>query len=92
MRNNSLQVIDVRSPDEWAAGHLRGAIHIPLAALPERLGEIDAGKPVVVHCQGGGRSAIAASYMKSRGLRTVANLRGGFEAWLADDLPVEREG
>lgn len=90
-KNSSLQVVDVRSPDEWVQGHLPGAIHIPLAALPERLGEIDADKPVVVHCQGGGRSAIAASYMKSHGLRSVANLRGGLDAWLADDLPVERE-
>ncbi|HEU4747695.1 MAG TPA: rhodanese-like domain-containing protein [Gemmatimonadaceae bacterium] len=91
MKSNSLQVVDVRSPDEWSAGHLPGAIHIPLAALPDRFGEIDAGKPVVVHCQGGGRSAIAASYLKSHGLRSVANLRGGFDAWVADDLPVERE-
>ncbi|HLA14126.1 MAG TPA: rhodanese-like domain-containing protein, partial [Gemmatimonadaceae bacterium] len=85
------QLIDVRSPEEWSAGHLPGAIHIPLAALPERLGEIDDGKPVVVHCQGGGRSAIAASYLKSHGVRSVANLRGGFDAWLAGDLPVERD-
>ena len=91
MKNDSLQLVDVRSPDEWSGGHLPGAIHIPLAALPERLGEVDAGKPVVVHCQGGGRSAIAASYMKSHGVRSVANLRGGFDAWLAGDLPVERD-
>lgn len=91
LKSNSLQVIDVRAPDEWSAGHLPGAIHIPLAALPERLGEIGADKPVVVHCQGGGRSAIAASYLKSHGLRNVANLRGGFDAWRGDGLPVERE-
>jgi len=90
MKGNSLQLVDVRSPDEWFAGHLPGAIHIPLAALPERIGELDAGTRTVVHCQGGGRSAIAASYLKSHGLRRVANLRGGFEAWVAGDLPVER--
>lgn len=86
----SLQVIDVRSPEEWSAGHLPGAVHIPLAALPVRLGEIDARAPVVVHCQGGGRSAIAASYLKSHGVERVSNLTGGFDAWLKEDLPVER--
>jgi len=89
-KNNSLQLIDVRSPDEWVEGHVPGAIHIPLAALPDRLGEVDAGAPIVVHCQAGGRSAIAASYLKSHGRQSVANLKGGFEAWVANDLPVER--
>ena len=89
-RRDSLQVIDVRSPEEWAAGHVPGARHIPLAALPQRLGEIDASTPIVVHCQGGGRSAIAASYLQSHGVERVANLRGGFDAWLKHDLPVER--
>lgn len=87
----SLQVIDVRSPEEWFAGHLPGAVHIPLAALPDRLTEIDASAPVVVHCQGGGRSAIAASYLKSHGVETVLNLTGGFDAWVTHGLPVERE-
>jgi len=90
-RDGGVQIIDVRSPEEWASGHLPGAVHIPLAALPDRVAEIDAGTPVVVHCQGGGRSAIAASFMKSKGLDSVANLEGGFDAWRARDLPVERD-
>jgi hydroxyacylglutathione hydrolase len=90
-KDGGVQIIDVRSPDEWAAGHLPDAVHIPLAALPDRVGEIDPGTPVVVHCQGGGRSAIAASFLKSKGLDGVANLEGGFEAWRARELPVERD-
>ncbi|MDQ3673202.1 MAG: rhodanese-like domain-containing protein [Gemmatimonadota bacterium] len=90
-REASLQVIDVRSPEEWLAGHMPGALHIPLAALPDRLDEIDANTPVVVHCQGGGRSAVAASYLKSHGVESVANLTGGFDAWVANGLAVERE-
>ena len=89
-REPSLQVVDVRSPEEWSVGHIPGALHIPLAALPDRLGEVDASAPVVVHCQGGGRSAIAASYLKSHGISRVANLTGGFDAWLKEDLPAER--
>jgi hydroxyacylglutathione hydrolase len=90
-KDGGVQIIDVRSPEEWSSGHLPGAIHIPLAALPDRIGDIDPAKPVVVHCQGGGRSAIAASFLKSKGLDGVANLEGGFEAWRARDLPVERD-
>lgn len=90
-RDGGVQIIDVRSPEEWASGHLPGAIHIPLAALPDRVGEIDPATPVVVHCQGGGRSAIAASFMKANGIDGVANLEGGFDAWRARDLPVERD-
>jgi hydroxyacylglutathione hydrolase len=86
-----LQVVDVRAPDEWSAGHVPGALHIPLAALPDRLGEIDATSPVVVHCKGGGRSAIAASFLETRGFTQVANLAGGFDAWTANNLPVERQ-
>jgi hydroxyacylglutathione hydrolase len=86
-----VQIVDVRAPDEWAAGHLPGALHIPLAALPDRLAEIDAGTPVVLHCKGGGRSAIAASFLAAHGYGDVANLTGGFDAWAAERLPVERE-
>ena len=85
-----LQVVDVRAPDEWSTGHLPRALHIPLAALPDRLDEIDATSPVVVHCKGGGRSAIAASFLEARGFTQVANLAGGFDAWTANKLPVER--
>jgi hydroxyacylglutathione hydrolase len=90
-RERSLQVVDVRSPDEWSSGHLPGALHIPLAALPDRLREIDASAPVVVQCQGGGRSAIAASFMLAHGVDSVANLEGGYAAWTASGLPVERD-
>lgn len=86
---NEAQVIDVRSPDEWSHGHLPGARHIPLAALPDRLDEIDPSRPVVLHCRGGGRSAIASSLLMSRGLTNVANLKGGYDAWVAQGLPTE---
>ena len=87
---NGAQVIDVRSPEEWSHGHLPGAIHIPLAALPDRLDEIDPSRPVVLQCRGGGRSAIASSLLMSRGLTNVANLKGGYDAWVAQGLPTQR--
>lgn len=83
-------VVDVRARSEWEAGHLPGALHIPLPELEERLGEIPEGRPVVMQCQGGGRSAIAASLLQARGRDAVANLSGGYGAWAAEGLPVER--
>jgi len=80
---NNVQVIDVRSPEEWSRGHLPNAIHIPLALLPDRVGELDASAPIVLHCQGGGRSSIATSFLQSRGLTNVSNLAGGLDSWVA---------
>jgi len=85
-----IQVVDVRAPDEWSRGHLPGAIHIPLAALPERVGELDASVPIVLHCKGGGRSSIAASFLQSKGIGGVSNLAGGYEGWVAEGFEVER--
>jgi hydroxyacylglutathione hydrolase len=89
---NGAQVIDVRSPEEWSHGHLPGAVHIPLAALPDRLDEIDPSRPVVLQCRGGGRSSIATSLLMSRGLTNVANLKGGYDEWVAEGLPTETPG
>jgi hydroxyacylglutathione hydrolase len=86
---NGLQVVDVRSPEEWTGGHLPGAIHIPLAQLPDRIGELDVAASIVVHCRGGGRSSIATSFLKSQGAADVSNLAGGFDAWLALGFEVE---
>ena len=88
---NGLQVVDVRSPEEWSKGHVPGAIHIPLALLPDRIGELDASAPIVLHCRGGGRSSIATSFLQSQGVATVSNLAGGFDAWVAQGFKVESE-
>jgi hydroxyacylglutathione hydrolase len=78
-----------RGATEWAAGHLPGAIHIPLGYLAERLEQIPAGRPVVVQCQSGSRSSIAASILQRAGLGNVSNLSGGIAAWAGAGLPVE---
>jgi hydroxyacylglutathione hydrolase len=86
----AVQVVDVRSPDEWNRGHLRGAIHIPLAALPERVAELDPSVPIVLHCKGGGRSSIATSFLQARGIHNVSNLTEGYEGWVAEGYEVEK--
>lgn len=82
-------VIDVRSAAEWEAGHIAGAVHIPLGELPRKAGTVPRERPVIVHCQGGARSAIAASLLQADGVPDVLNLAGGFNEWRAAGLPVE---
>jgi hydroxyacylglutathione hydrolase len=86
--SGEVTVVDVRNASEWAHGHLPGALHIPLGLLAERFGEIPHGRPAVVQCQGGARSAIAASVLLSHGVRDVINLRGGYEEWRREALPI----
>ncbi len=88
LERNEATVIDVRAPDEWVAGHLPGVQNIPLSHLMERLREVPTDKPVVLHCQGGGRSSIAASLLQAHGVRQVLNMAGGFGAWQQARLPV----
>jgi hydroxyacylglutathione hydrolase len=90
--SGGVNVVDVRGAAEWEAGHLPGVPNVPVGYLAERLAELPAGRPVVVHCQGGARSAIAASVLQANGVRNVVNLTGGYQEWVAGGLPVEREG
>ncbi len=76
-------VVDVRSEAEHAGGHIEGSLNIPLTHLDERIGEIPTGRPVAVHCEGGYRSAIAASLLQKMGRRDVRDMVGGYKAWLA---------
>lgn len=85
-------VLDVRDRHEWNAGHLPGVPNIPLGELPDRMDEIPGGRPLVLHCQGGGRSAIAASVLQAHGIDDVINLVGGFGAWKEQGHPVEHGG
>jgi len=88
-RSGAVHVIDVRGASEWDAGHLPGVLNIPLATLRARLAEIPRDQPVILHCQAGGRSAIAAALLRAEGLTRVINLRGGFTAWRNAGLAVE---
>jgi hydroxyacylglutathione hydrolase len=87
--DNNVQIVDVRGPDEWRRGHLPGAMHIPLAALPERIGELNTAAPIVLHCKGGGRAAIAASFLQARGITNVSSLVEGYDGWVKRGFEVE---
>ncbi|HKV50363.1 MAG TPA: rhodanese-like domain-containing protein [Gemmatimonadaceae bacterium] len=89
MAAGSVTVIDVRNDSEWTAGHLEGATWIPLATLTDHLGAVESNEPVVLHCQGGTRSAIATSLLLAAGRKNVSNLAGGFVEWSAAGFPIE---
>ena len=89
MARGAVAVIDVRGHAEWEAGHLPGVPNIPLGYLAQRLAEVPRDRPVVVQCQAGTRSAIAASVLQAHGLANVVNLSRGYQEWAAAGLPVE---
>jgi hydroxyacylglutathione hydrolase len=90
-RRNGVRVIDVRGQSEWNHGHLPQATHIYLGDLLERTADMKRDEPIVVHCQSGNRSSIAASLLKAHGFADVTTLAGGFDAWRKAGLPVADE-
>jgi rhodanese-related sulfurtransferase len=100
---NDAILLDVREPDEWAAGRAPGAVHIPLGELPDRLGELaelselsdvladSGGGTVAVTCRGGGRSSRAVAWLTQQGY-DVVNLDGGMKAWQAAGKPMVADG
>jgi rhodanese-related sulfurtransferase len=90
--DSGLVVLDVRTPQEFAAGHVPGAINIPHDQLANRLGELPASrdKPVVVYCRSGRRSALAEDVLRQGGFSNVKHLKGDMVGWEAEGRPVER--
>lgn len=87
-------VIDVREPAEWDAGHVAGAVHLPLATVDARIGEVvsDRHAPVLLYCTVGARSARAAAAMVELGYTAVANLQAPIEGWAAAGGDWEKSG
>jgi hydroxyacylglutathione hydrolase len=86
---NDHVVVDVRAEAEWNAGHIPGSVNIPLGELEQRLGELPKDE-LVVHCQSGGRAAIAASLLRARGFTGVQLFSGGFAEWCRAGQPSSR--
>ena len=83
-------LVDIRTPEEFAAGHLRDAKNIPLADFAKRIGELEKSKAksVVVVCQSGARADKAARLFQAAGFEDVVALEGGLTAWQAASLPT----
>jgi len=81
------QLIDVRVDHEWEVGHIAGATHLPLDELPQRVGEIDKDRPVVLYCRGGTRSTMATTALADAGY-DAAKLTEGIVGWSEAGLPL----
>ena len=86
-----VQLLDVRTKEEWAEGHLKGAKWVPLAEegfVDKAKAVLDPKKPVVVYCRSGGRSAKATKLLRDAGFTTVHDMAGGIVAWEKEGKPV----
>ncbi|MGH3735428.1 MAG: rhodanese-like domain-containing protein [Micromonosporaceae bacterium] len=81
-------LLDVREPDEWAAGRAPGAHHVPMQQVPARLDDVPAEGEVVVVCRMGGRSAQVVNFLRAQGRDNALNLEGGMQAWAARGRPM----
>ncbi|HKI61311.1 MAG TPA: rhodanese-like domain-containing protein [Mariprofundaceae bacterium] len=82
------QFIDVRTVEEFKAGHIQGARLIPVDVLAEHLADVPKDKQVYVYCHSGKRSARAAKLLADRGFKNIENMVGGIEAWKSANYPV----
>lgn len=91
-RDESLLILDVRTAEEYAQGHVEGAVHIPYDQLPQRVGEIAAAKDkdVVLYCRSGRRSEIAAGTLQEKGFTRLLHLEGDMLAWEAAKRPLAK--
>ena len=83
-------MLDVRTAEEYAAGHIKGAVLIPVQVLAERLSEVPKNKRVYVYCRSGARSARASAMLAKHGFTNIENMMGGIKAWKAAFYPIEK--
>lgn len=81
-------LLDVRTPEEFASGHIQGAVNISVETLRQRLNEVPREQPIIVYCRSGNRSAQAASILAQANYTDIHDL-GGINAWVAQGYPVE---
>jgi len=80
-RGDKFTLVDVREPHEFQICRIPGSILIPLGEVPKRVGELDPGSEIVVHCKSGARSAKAVDFLKQQGFKNARNMKGGILAW-----------
>jgi adenylyltransferase/sulfurtransferase len=80
-RGEKVFILDVRNPEEIQICRIPGSTVIPLPSLPQRVGELDRGREMVVHCKSGMRSQKAIQFLREQGFTKLVNLKGGILAW-----------
>lgn len=88
--DQALLVLDVRTPGEFAEGHIDGAINIPYDQLHARLADVPRDKDIVLYCRTGRRSDIAAGVLLDNGYTRVSHLEGDIKAWVEQDRPLTK--
>ena len=90
MTQPDVQLVDVRTPEEFNEGHLGNAINIDVTAddFDAKVVGLDKEKPVMVYCKSGGRSAKASARLKELGFKTITDLEGGITNWKSENKPV----
>ena len=81
MEDNQVKVIDVRTPEKFAAGHIPNATLIPLDQLEEMQSELEKSNKYILVCRSGNRSATASTLLKEKGFKEIYNLSGGMNGW-----------
>jgi rhodanese-related sulfurtransferase len=85
----TLLVLDVRSPEEFAQGHVPGAVNIPQDQVALRLAEVPKDKDVVMYCRSGRRTALAAEVLSANGYTRLSHLEGDMNAWMEKGRPIQ---
>ena len=90
MTQPDVQIVDVRTPEEFAEGHLENAINIDITAddFESKIAALDKEKPVMVYCKAGGRSAKASSRLNELGFKNISDLEGGIINWNSENKPI----
>ncbi|MCL9769985.1 rhodanese-like domain-containing protein [Flavobacterium sp. HXWNR69] len=90
LKQPNVQLLDVRTPEEFSEGHLENAINIDVTAedFDAKVAGLDKEKPVMVYCKSGGRSAKASARLKELGFKTISDLEGGITNWKSENKPV----
>jgi len=90
MHTQGALLLDVRTQDEWAEGHIAGSLLIPLDDLPDRLNELPRDEDIVVVCRSGNRSKEGTAILRDAGFDRLTCMTGGIQAWVAAGYPVEQ--
>jgi rhodanese-related sulfurtransferase len=85
-----LFVLDVRTPQEFAEGHVPGAVNVPYDQVASRLAEVPKDKDVVLYCRSGRRAGLAADVLAAQGYTRLSHLEGDMTAWVEKGRPVEK--
>lgn len=91
LQDGSVLLVDVREPDEFASGHVQGAVNIPLSAFALRDIPDEPGRTIVLQCAGGKRSAMALDRCRDAQSMIDTHLAGGINAWTSAGLPLVRD-